>query len=69
MCSYMCNEFTYHRVGTVSTVAAVAGTRETYLGVAQLQKLANTLIRATIQTTNLAGSIVGDRTLQHCGIN
>ena len=65
----MCNKFTYHRVGTVSTVTAVAGTRETYLSVAQLQKLANTLIRAAIQTTDLAGSTVGNRTLQHCGIN
>ena len=65
----MHNKFTYHRIGTVSTVTAVAGTWEAYLGVAQLQKLASTLIRAAIQTTDLAGSAIGDRTLQHCGIN
>ena len=65
----MCNEFTYHRIGTVSTVAAVAGTQETYSGVAQLEKLANTLICVAIQTTDLAGSTIGDRTLQHCGVD
>ena len=66
----MSNNFTnYLGIATVFTVGTVARARETHLSPTQLHKLADTLICAAVQTTNLTGSPVGNRTPQHCGIN